>query len=393
MKYTLIATAFFFISTVLFAQTNENAITIGKKYSIKSNILNETRSYNVYLPPSYQSTPNKKYIVAYVLDGDKSKFHEVSGIVQSMNSIQHLKMQIPELIVVGIENTNRTRDFTPTHSLNYLEQENIAAFSSSGKANDFMKFLEKELMPKIDSTYRTLSKNIVIGHSFGGLFAIHALLESRNLFDYFILIDPSWHWDHNYIGKRARKVLQDRSDLNARVYISLANNSKDDARHYMWGQEFFQMLDRHPSKELDAKIQYFEDEKHLTVPLPSTYYGLRFIFDEFEIDINNVFMNPEIINEHNKKISKKLGVEMNLDEMFVNTLGYIALHERNIPDIAVSIFKINTKNYPLSLNVWDSLADAYMVKGLTEKAKACYQKILSLAPNNNDARDKLETLK
>nr|MBA2760465.1 hypothetical protein [Segetibacter sp.] len=163
--------------------------------------------------------------------------------------------------------------------------------------------------------------------------------------------------------------------------------------HYMWGQEFFQMLDRHPSKELDAKIQYFEDEKHLTVPLPSTYYGLRFIFDEFEIDINDVFINPAIINEHNLKISKKLGVEINLDEMFVNTLGYIALHERNIPDIAVSIFKINTKNYPLSLNVWDSLADAYMVKGLTEKAKACYQKILSLAPNNNDARDKLETLK
>jgi predicted alpha/beta superfamily hydrolase len=287
MKFTLIATAFFFISTVGFAQTNENAITIGKKYSIKSNILNETRSYNVYLPPSYQSTPNKKYIVAYVLDGDKSKFLEVSGIVQSMNSIQHLKMQIPELIVIGIENTNRTRDFTPTHSLSYLEQENIAAFSSSGKANDFMKFLEKELMPEIDSTYRTISKNMVIGHSFGGLFAIHVLLESRNLFDYFILIDPSWHWDHNYIGKRTRKVLQDRPDLNARVYISLANNSKDDARHYMWGQEFFQMLDRHPSKELDAKIQYFEDEKHLTVPLPSTYYGLRFIFDEFEIDINN----------------------------------------------------------------------------------------------------------
>ena len=200
MKFTLIATAFFFISTVGFAQTNVNAITIGKKYSIKSDILNETRSYNVYLPPSHQSTPNKKYIVAYVLDGDKSKFLEVSGIVQSMNSIQHLKMQIPELIVIGIENTNRTRDFTPTHSLSYLEQENVAAFRSSGKANDFMKFLEKELMPEIDSTYRTLSKNMVIGHSFGGLFAIHALLESRNLFDYFILIDPSWHWDHNYIG-------------------------------------------------------------------------------------------------------------------------------------------------------------------------------------------------
>ena len=79
------------------------------------------------------------------------------------------------------------------------------------------------------------------------------------------------------------------------------------------------------------------------------------------------------------------------DESFVNTIGYIALHDRQIPDIAVSIFEINAKNYPQSLNVWDSLADAYMVKGYIEKAKMCYKKILALSPDNN-AKSKLEAL-
>ena len=120
MKKILIPFLLFFISSVLFAQTTENTITIGTKHSIESEILKETYSYNIYLPPSYKTSPNKKYIVAYVLDGDKSKFHEVTGIIHSMNSIQHLKMQIPELIVVGIENNNRTRDFTPTNYLNYI---------------------------------------------------------------------------------------------------------------------------------------------------------------------------------------------------------------------------------------------------------------------------------
>ena len=78
-----------------------------------------------------------------------------------------------------------------------------------------------------------------------------------------------------------------------------------------------------------------------------------------------------MINKHDMEMSQKMGVEIKSDERFVNTLGYIALHDRNIPDVAVAIFEINSKNYPSSVNVWDSLADAYLVKGLKGKAKIC----------------------
>lgn len=200
MKNTVITTIFLLLITSLNAQTNDSLISVGKKYSFYSNILKERRTYSVYLPPSYQRNPAKKYFVACVLDGGKNKFLEVAGIAQSMNSIPDLKMQIPELIIVAIENTDRTRDFTPTHSLNYLDEENIAAFNSSGGADAFKAFIEKELMPRIDSLYRILSRNLIIGHSLGGLFAIHCLLESPGLFNYYILIDPSRFWDHNYIG-------------------------------------------------------------------------------------------------------------------------------------------------------------------------------------------------
>jgi len=393
MKNTILAFIFLSICIKLNAQTSDSLLTIGKKYSVYSNILKEKRTYSIYLPPSYKSNPTKKYFVAYVLDGGRNKFIEVTGIAQSMNSIPDLKMQIPELIIVSIENTDRTKDFTPTHSLNYLDAENIAAFNSSGGAYAFAQFMEKELMPRIDSSYRTLSKNLIIGHSLGGLFAINCLLGSPELFNYYLLIDPSWFWDHNYIGKRTREVLKTKANLKGRVYIALANNMQEDNRHYKWGQEFYELLKNSKFSKLDVKLRYFEDEKHLTVPVPATYYGLRYIFDGFELDINEVFKNPDLIKKHDTEISQKMGVEIKSDEGFINTIGYIALHDRNIPDVAIAIFERNTKNYPSSVNAWDSLADAYLVKGLREKARSCYKKILSIQPGNIDAKINLEKTK
>jgi len=374
-----------------FAQSTNDMIVMGQRYSIKSRVLNENRTYSVYLPASYKDNPNKRYIVAYVLDGERSKFFEVSGISQSMHSSFNLKLQIPELIIVSIENTDRTRDFTPTNSLNYLDKEDIAAFKSSGKANDFMNFIEKELMPEINNSFRTVPQNMIIGHSMGGLFALHCLLENPKMFSYYLLIDPSWFWDHNYIGKRGKEILEKQIDLKARVYIALANNFHEDKRHYQWGMEFYELLKKNKSPDLRAEVKYFEDEKHLTVTIPATYYGLRYLFQPYEIDINEVTKDPKVLADYDKKIQKELFLDMKPDENFVNTIGYIALHDRQLPDIAVSVFEINAKNYPQSLNVWDSLADAYIAKGYIEKAKMCYKKILALSPDNN-AKSKLEKL-
>ncbi len=390
--FLLLLSLFTIIVSNSFAQSTDSLIVIGQRYTIHSKVLNENRTYSVYLPPSYKNNQDKKYIVAYVLDGERSKFLEVVGIAQSMHSSLNLKLQIPELILVSIENTDRTRDFTPTNSLNYLEKEDIAAFKSSGKANNFMNFIETELMPEINKSFRTVSQNMIIGHSAGGLFALHCLLENPKMFSYYLLIDPAWFWDHNYIGKRGKEVLEKRTDLKARIFIGLANNLQDDKRHYKWGKEFYDLLKKNNSPDLKVDFKYFEDEKHLTVTIPATYYGLRYIFQPYEIDINEVTKNPSVLANYDTKTYKELFLKIKPDENFINTIGYVALYDRQIPDIAISIFEINTKNYPQSLNVWDSLADAYFAKGYIEKAKMCYQKILELSPTDSNAKKKLEEL-
>src|SRR5687767_4215597 len=99
------------------AQPRDTSIRIGEKFSLQSKILKERRPYWVHLPESYTNTTfaPRRYPVLYLLDGDPN-FHSTSGVVQFMGGAVNANIQIPELIVVAIPNTQRTRDLTPTRS-------------------------------------------------------------------------------------------------------------------------------------------------------------------------------------------------------------------------------------------------------------------------------------
>ena len=75
------------------------------------------------------------------------------------------------------------------------------------------------------------------------------------------------------------------------------------------------------------------------------------------------------------------------DEVGTNFVGYLFL-ERGDFDKAIEIFTRNTRDYPESWNVWDSLAEAQAEKGMTAEARANYEKALSMAPEAQHARIK-----
>jgi len=62
-------------------------------------------------------------------------------------------------------------------------------------------------------------------------------------------------------------------------------------------------------------------------------------------------------------------------------------------DMAVEMLKLNVTNYPASSNVYDSLGEAYMVRGDNILAIDNYEKSLLLDPDNENAKQQLETLK
>ena len=58
---------------------------------------------------------------------------------------------VPRMVVVGIPNTDRTRDLTPTH-VDVMFGDSAFARTSGGGAK-FMDFVEKELIPYVESKY------------------------------------------------------------------------------------------------------------------------------------------------------------------------------------------------------------------------------------------------
>jgi predicted alpha/beta superfamily hydrolase len=63
------------------------------------------------------------------------------------------------MIVVGIQNVDRRRDYTPDKVVTVRE-------NNSGGGESFLSFLEDELIPELDQKYRTAPYRILFGFLF-----------------------------------------------------------------------------------------------------------------------------------------------------------------------------------------------------------------------------------
>ena len=92
-----------------------NQIVIGQIDSVYSNILDESRNIWVHIPESAKNSTldNIKYPVLYLLDGP-GHFYSVTGMIKQLSSTNGNTI-VPEMIIVAIPNTDRSRDLTPSH--------------------------------------------------------------------------------------------------------------------------------------------------------------------------------------------------------------------------------------------------------------------------------------
>ncbi|HVF90432.1 MAG TPA: alpha/beta hydrolase-fold protein [Blastocatellia bacterium] len=348
------------------------------RISIKSQVLGEDRVILVRTPPGYQAN-GLRYPVLYMTDGDAHMAH-TSGTIEFLAR----NGRIPELIVVGITNTDRTRDLTPTNAT--LAGPNGAAiqFPTSGGADKFLKFIETEVIPQIESQYRTQPYRIFAGHSFGGLFAVHTMISRPDLFNAFIAVSPSLPWDNELEIKRAEEFFKARKEWNKTLFVSLGNEPGDISVGF---EKFRELLSKSAPKGLDWEVQKMEDEDHGSVVLRSHYFGLRKVFADWQIardpQTGAVVGGLRAAEEHYKRLSRKLGYEVRVPEALVNQLGYQLMNEGKMEE-AIAAFKSNVERYPASANVYDSLAEAYEKSGRLDLAKPNYEKAYNLGKQNND---------
>lgn len=409
IKKAILLSLFLMLTVFGFAQ-NKNTIQIGTIDSISSKVLNEQRKIWVHLPKSaqYGGFAKQKYPVVYLLDGD-AHFSSVVGVIEELSEINGNTL-CPEMIVVGIPNTNRNRDLTPTHSDVDQPFVNKGLSEQSGGGENFAEFLAKELIPYIDSKYPTAPYKTLIGHSFGGLTAINILTNHTNLFNSYVAIDPSMWWDHQKYYAETVKKLASKNLENVSLFLGAANTMDDTmdlvkvrkdttvfTRHIRSILDLNDFLKQDKKNKLNYGYAYYKDDNHGSVPLIATYDALRFIFKFNQLKLSI----PELINfnaavfskieKHFEDISKHLGYKVSVPENTVNQYAYQSLGKKDM-DLAGYLFKLNVANYPQSPNVYDSLGDFYEASGDKKSAIANYEKVLSMDKNFPETKGKIERL-
>ena len=390
------------------AQT-DNKIVIGKIDSVYSTILKEQRKVWVYVPNMKTGVQNasQRYPVVYLLDGE-GHFESVAGMIQQLSQVNGNTI-VPEMIVVGIPNTDRTRDLTPTHILSDPPMMDTNFSKNTGGGENFTSFMEKELMPHIDSLYPTQPFRILIGHSFGGLIVMNAITNHTKLFNAYIAIDPSMWYDKERFLKVTQKKLAEQKYDGTHLYVGIANTmpegmsvekmKKDtsvDTRHIRSIFAMDKFIKANSQNGLKYASKYYGDDDHGSVPLISEYDGLRFIFSWYRFKFTRAdFMEPDLgvvqrMKQHYQAVSKEFGFKVPPPEMQINGLGYNALSQKQYAK-ATALFEMNIENYPESGNVYDSYADLLVAQKDTIKAIANYQKAFAMT-KSEDTKQKLDQL-
>src|SRR5687768_11748189 len=160
---------------------------------LESKVLAETRTILVRTPASY-ARGARAYPVLYMTDGERQIGH-TAAVVDFLAR----EGRMPEVIIVGINNTDRTRDLTPTKVTNDPRFQT----PTSGGADRFLDFISTEVMPYVEKNYRTQPYRVFAGHSFGGLLAMHTFFTRPELFNSVIAVSPTLTWDDRYVYRRA----------------------------------------------------------------------------------------------------------------------------------------------------------------------------------------------
>jgi predicted alpha/beta superfamily hydrolase len=355
-------------------------ITIGETVTIPSKILGEERTILVSTPPTYDQS-SERYPVLYMTDGGTHLTH-TRGTVDFLARLGLM----PQVIVVGVNNTDRTRDLTPTHVASRTINGRVFESPTSGGASKFLAFFEQELFPYVDAHYRTLPLRFFTGHSFGGLFALNALFTHPEMFNAVLAVSPSLNWDDDLPNRQADSFFDGRDEFNATLFVAMADEEEGDPAPTR--------LDRLEKTLSGAEPEGFEwavmrmpDETHGSVVLRAHYWGLRKVFENWQLptdsETGRFVEGLEGIKAHYAGLSKKYGVTVSPDETTINRIGYQVLGREEF-DSAIAIFRYNVELYPESANVYDSLGEALENAGLPAEAFASYSKAVDNAARNGD---------
>lgn len=244
------------ISLVLLALPNAaTARTKIKQLVVFSNVLGEKRPLNIVLPTGY--SPSAKFPVVYALDGDLPYLRSLA---------EHMQAENPGLIVVGVENVDRTRDMFP----NPVPEKS----NRGGGGERFLRFLTSELIPFVEKRFAASGYRVLSGQSNSGFFVLYAMIHAPDSFDAYLASSPMIGWDWDMIRDGTVALFENRDSFAKVLFMNRGESDSDRATDFL--PRYVSLLNAIAPEDFRWEYEVVAGSGH--VPENSHERGIEFIF-------------------------------------------------------------------------------------------------------------------
>lgn len=250
---------------VLLSSCNEEKFdpVLTRKFSIESSSIGATYSIHVALPENYNSS-GEKFSTIYVLDADQD-FDLVANTCKTLSACY----SVPNVIVVSIgHGRDRSLDYTPTKTS-----------TSTGGAPEFLKFIENELIPKIEQDFNaetTRESRVILGHSYGGLFGAYAFAVNNKLFGNYIMLSPSLWFDNETTLRMEKQSRVDNKDISQLVFLGIGEAENSGRMQAPFEAFYLALIDNYSAISLSKNREVNLD--HMGSKNPNIVKGLCYYF-------------------------------------------------------------------------------------------------------------------
>jgi predicted alpha/beta superfamily hydrolase len=318
---------------------------------LQSTALDELRPLLISAPSSWDGTSHALPVL-YVLDAEEHM--PFAAVLANSHSTYDFAGQdpYPDMLVVGIPNTDRYRDMSTTPGED----------TPNGGAGAFLGFMA-ELKAFIGVEYNVSGYSVMFSHSASGEFAVFAMSERPDLFDAYILAEPAIRARDYELADRLASVVETGVLDDTRIYLSLAGEIQD----FRVGAAKLTAVLEARDEEGRHTTQEFDGETHYTLPVFTFIYGLRHAYADAVAPDPIVGAGLAAVLTHRVDYCEQIGCDPLLPRAQAERVARFQAG-RGDHEAARDAWQYYMDNYPGMAAPYFGLGDAYEALGEFEQA-------------------------
>lgn len=227
----------------------------------------------VNLPPGYATGPARRYPVVYFPDG-----YWDFGLIAPVLGNLRVDGAAPPVIVVGVGYAGAAPDYDALRAVDLtpgVDPWFAAGGRASGGADAFLAVLANEIIPFVEREYRVdPGYRVLVGNSFGGLFAAYAALARPGLFQACVACSPALWWRSNDVARLESAYAAEHTTLPLRLYFGYG--TEDDSSITGATQALYRQMQSRRYEGLVLALREMDGERHSSLKPDAYTRGLRF---------------------------------------------------------------------------------------------------------------------